>query len=157
MAEDERHNDTVAVLRGVSKAAPAATPSALTGKTGMKAVLQAAYSGVPALQQLLAGGTSVDCEDSDGETALMELADKGNAAAVQLLIKHGAQVDHKDHEGKTALMEAASDGHTDVVRVLMAAGANLNIRDEDGESALMKAVAGRHDDTAAVLRAAGAQ
>lgn len=157
MAEDERHADTVAVLRNVSKAAPAATPAALSGKEGMKAVLRAANAGESALQQLLAGGTSVDCADRDGETALMEAADKGNLIAAQLLLKSGAQVNRRDHEGKTALMDAASDGHTEVVRVLIAAGADVNARDEDGETALMKALEDHHNDTAEALRAAGAR
>ncbi len=155
-AEEERHADTAALLRNSNKSAPTATSAVLVGKQGMKAVLRAAYEGESALSQLLAGGTSVDCADRDGETALMEAADKGNLAAVQLLLKCGAKVNQQDHEGKTALMDAASDGHTEVVRALIAAGADLNARDEDGETALMKALEDRHNDTAEALRAAGA-
>ncbi len=157
MAEEERHNDTATVLRNFHKTAPAAAPAALVGKQGMKAVLRAAYEGETALRQLLAGGTAVDCADNDGETALMEAADKGNLPAVQLLLKCGAKAGLQDHEGKTALMDAASDGHTEVVRVLIAAGADVNARDEDGETALMKALEDHHNDTAEALRAAGAR
>ena len=66
-----------------------------------KAVLRAANGGEPVLKQLVASGIPVDATDDDGETALMEAADKGNLVAVQILLRNGAQVNLKDHDGKT--------------------------------------------------------
>ena len=119
-----------------------------------KAVLRAANFGEQQLEQLLTSGVAVDVTDDDGETALMEAADKGNLAAVKLLLKHGAQVNRKDEDGKTALMHAADEGRTPVVQALLEAGADVAARDKDGETALMMAEEERHTDTADVLRRA---
>ncbi len=126
------------------------------GPEPQKAVWRAAMNGEAALTALLASGVSVNVSDRDGETALMEAADKGQLEVVKLLLRHGADVNAADDEGETALMMAADDGYTEVVRVLIAAGANVNARDEDGETALWNAEEERHLDTARVLREAGA-
>ncbi len=134
----------------------AALPTAYAdGPEPQKAIWRAAMSGEPALTALLASGVSINISDRDGETALMEAADKGQLEVVKLLIRHGANVNAADEDGETALMMAADDGFTEVVRVLIAAGANVNARDEDGETALWNAEEERHPDTAEVLREAG--
>ncbi len=135
----------------------AALPAAYAdGPEPQKAVWRAAMSGEAALSALLATGVSINISDWDGETALMEAADRGQLHVVQLLIKHGANVNAADEDGETALMIAADDGNSEVVRALIAAGANVNARDEDGETALRHAEEDRHHETARVLREAGA-
>ena len=119
-----------------------------------KSVLRAANGGEPVLKQLIAGGIPVDTTDDDGETALMEAADKGNLAAVQILLRNGAQVNLKDHDGKTALMYAADEGRTAVVQLLLASGADASLKDNDGDTALDMAKEEGYADTAAALRAA---
>lgn len=137
----------------LSSAAAADTPY----NHPMKQVFRAAVSGQEELSRLLAAGISVDAADSDGETALMKAADKGNAMAVKLLVAAGANVNAKDEDGETALMMAADEGRTEVVRLLLAAGAELNLRNDDGETALHKALDENHVDTANALREAGAK
>lgn len=121
-----------------------------------KAVIFAARSGEPQLQQLIHSGISVDATNEDGETALMQAADKGDITTVQRLLKNGAQVNKQDEDGKTALMFAAHEGHTAVVNALISAGADINARDKDGDTALMMAEDEDHEDTVTALRAAGA-
>ncbi len=120
-------------------------------------VLNAAMSSSAALQAVLSQGISVNVADRDGETALMEAADRGNLQAVRNLISAGANVNSRDEDGETALMIAADDGHTAIVQALIAAGADVNARDEDGESALDKAREERRRDTVDALHAAGAR
>ncbi len=145
---------TFAILLAAMFALPVAYAD---GPEPHKAVFRAAMAGEAELTRLLSGGVSVNVTDHDGETALMEAADKGRVEAVKLLLKHGANVNAADHDGETALMMAADEGRTEVVRVLIAAGANLDARDEDYETALMKAEDEHHADTARVLREAGAK
>lgn len=120
-------------------------------------VLRAAINSSAALQTVLAEGISVNVTDNDGETALMEAADRGNLQAVRNLISAGADVNAKDEDGETALMVAADDGHTAIVQALIAAGADVNARDDEGESALDKARDERRRSTIDALRAAGAR
>lgn len=117
-------------------------------------VLNAAVNSESHLVQVLRSGTPIDAIDSDGETALMRAADKGNVRAIELLLKHGAQIDKRDEDGRTALMFAAQEGHTEAVKFLLHAGANPTLKDEDGQSALNFAEDEKHADTADVLRAA---
>jgi ankyrin repeat protein len=62
-----------------------------------------------------------------GETALMDVATRGDTAAAKLLLAKGADVNAKDHRGYTALMFAAQyDGDaTELVRLLLAHGADV--------------------------------
>ncbi len=136
----------------------AALPAAYAdGPEPQKQVWRAAMKGEAALTALLSSGVSVNTSDWEGETALMEAADKGQLEVVRLLLRHGADVNAADEDGETALMRAADDGHTEVVRALIAAGADVNARDEDGETALSNAEEERHLETARVLREAGAR
>ena len=57
-------------------------------------------------QWLLEKGLSVNAQNNDGRTPLMNAAFNGNATMVQWLINQGADVNIKNNDGKTAIEEA---------------------------------------------------
>lgn len=66
---------------------------------------------------------SLDTKDSEGITALMEAAARGDAELINCLLKHGADSWLQDNSGRTALSYATQNRHDEVVKVLRAAGA----------------------------------
>lgn len=66
---------------------------------------------------------SLDTKGSDGSTALMEAAARGDAELINCLLRHGADSWLQDNSGRTALSYAAQNRHDEVVKVLRAAGA----------------------------------
>jgi ankyrin repeat protein len=59
-----------------------------------------------ALELCLALGMDVNRTNSDGVTALMGAAHKGDNATIRFLVDHGAKLDATDSEGRTALVWA---------------------------------------------------
>jgi ankyrin repeat protein len=76
---------------------------------------------------LIARGADVRARSKVGETALMDVATRGDAASAKMLLAKGADINAKDHRGYTALMFAAQyDGDaTELVRLLLARGADV--------------------------------
>lgn len=66
---------------------------------------------------------SLDTKASDGSTALMEAAVRGDAELINCLLKHGADSWLQDNSGRTALSYATQNRHDEAVKVLRAAGA----------------------------------
>ena len=104
-----------------------------------------------AIVELLIGrGADARARSKIGETALMDVATRGDAAAAKILIAHGADVNARDHRGYTALMFAAQydNDAVELVRVLLAHGADvtpvaenhtaLSLAAKRGESAVTK-------------------
>ena len=85
------------------------------------------------VELLVARGADVRARTKVGETALMDVATRGDAAAAKLLLAKGADVNAKDHRGYTALMFAAQyDGDAvALVRLLLAHGADITPVAED--------------------------
>ncbi|GAA3882218.1 hypothetical protein GCM10022243_53520 [Saccharothrix violaceirubra] len=79
---------------------------------------------LPAVRGLLRGGVDLNARGSDGLTALMVAAGKGNAELVGVLLDAGADVHTADSvAGGTALHKAVQGGDLDTVKLLVAAGA----------------------------------
>jgi len=91
-----------------------------------------------------------------GETALMDVATRGDAAAANILIAKGADVNARDHRGYTALMFAAQyDGDAvALVRLLLAHGADVTPVAED-QTALSLAAKRGETGVTKLLRTAG--
>ena len=106
---------------------------------------------------LVAGGADVRARSKVGETALMDVAARGDLAAAKLLLERGADVNAVDHRGYTALVLAAHfDGDAaELVRLLLAAGADPRAIAE-GETALSLAEKRGETEVTRILRAAAA-
>jgi ankyrin repeat protein len=124
-------------------------------RSGVTPILFTRDAAVVAL--LVARGADVRAQSKVGETALMDVAARGDLAAAKILLQHGADVNAVDHRGYTALVLAAQyDGDAvELVRLLLAHGADINATAQ-GETAL--SLAARRGETAVtkLLRAAAA-
>jgi ankyrin repeat protein len=106
---------------------------------------------------LVARGADVRARSKVGETALMDVAARGDLAAAKLLLGRGADVNAVDHRGYTALVLAAHfDGDAvGLVQLLLAAGADPHAIAE-GQTALSLAERRGETEVTEVLRAAAA-
>ncbi len=106
---------------------------------------------------LVAKGAEVRARSKVGETALMDVAARGDLAAAKLLLERGAEVNAVDHRGYTALVLAAHfDGDAvELVRLLLAAGADPHAIAE-GQTALSLAERRGETEVTKILRAAAA-
>ena len=79
------------------------------------------------VQLLIDRGADVRARSKIGETALMDVATRGDVAAAKLLLARGVDVNARDHRGYTALMFAAQydDDAVELVRLLLAHGADV--------------------------------
>jgi uncharacterized protein len=83
------------------------------------------------VKELLDRGADANAHTSNGYTALMGAAFRGDASSVEALLAKGATVDAKESEiGQTALIAAANAGHTNVVKILLDKGAAIEVRDK---------------------------
>ncbi len=69
---------------------------------------------------------------TNGETALMVGAARGNVDIVALLIYAEADLDLPDNSGETALIKAIRAGELEIMRLLIEAGADPNLADYTG-------------------------
>ena len=106
---------------------------------------------------LVARGADVRARSKVGETALMDVAARGDLAGAKLLLERGADVNAVDHRGYTALVLAAHfDGDAvELVRLLLAAGADPHAVAE-GETALSLAERRGETEVTKILRSAAA-
>ena len=104
---------------------------------------------------LVAKGADVQAKSKVGETALMDVAARGELASAKLLLERGADVNAVDHRGYTALVLAAHfDGDAaELVRLLLAAGADPRAIAE-GETALSLAARRGETEVTRILRKA---
>ena len=87
----------------------------------------AAESGAfgPIVRALIDGGANLNAEDDGrGQTALHEVARRGDAEQAKLLVRGGADVSALDGDGRTPLHVAVDVGNSEVARVLVASGAD---------------------------------
>jgi len=134
-------------------------------------LLTAARRGnMPAVEELLESGASVDSANLENKTALMMAASKGHLGVVKLLLDRGAKINvrtkgspfitsafgSKRPGGWSALAAAASSGNTDVVRMLLERGASVQAGSEDQMSPLTAAINGRNAAIVKLLLEKGA-
>lgn len=79
------------------------------------------------LIQLLKYGADINCQNSQGRTALIEASRIGNIKVVQWLIDRGASVNAKDNYDGNALIYATQNGRRNIVNLLIQGGARKEI------------------------------
>lgn len=112
-----------------------------TDARGFTPLILAAYNGqAETLDALIAAGAD-PCkpDESQGNTAQMGVAFKGNDAIAARLLTAGCDVNARNKAGQTALMMAALFGRSAQVAMLVKAGADPALADASGRTA--KAVA----------------
>ena len=87
-------------------------------------------------QKIQASISDIDSTDSDGWTALIWAARRGDVNAVDLLIKAGADVNKSNNFGASALLATMRSEDLKCARVLLRAGANSDATDNQGFNAL---------------------
>merc|ERR1712195_29501 len=121
--------------------------------------------GKQAIRTLMTLGLSTEklnCQDSEGYTALHKAARRGHVDAVQVLIELGfSNMDAQDKSGMTALhrtVDQASKGSTQVLQMLVGTGrGSLETKDSNGNTALSLAEARGMNEAVQLLKAAGAK
>ena len=106
-----------------------------------KSLLDAAKEGCDSTVDALigAGASSVDIQDTIGNTALIWASRNGHGSIVDSLIRAGTSLDIQDKDGNTALLHASSQGHGSIVDALIRAGASLDKQNLIGGAALILA------------------
>lgn len=118
----------------------------------------AARGDVDAVSKLVADGTDLNLQASDGWSALMFAAGRGHEAIVRRLLEHGAKPELMNKENDNALTLAARSGSLAVVRALVEAGAVVNpeAQGRTPEPPLAAAIARKANDITEYLLEHGA-
>lgn len=121
---------------------------------GFTPLILAAYNGQSAAVEALiaAGGDACKPDVSQGNTAQMGVAFKGDDAIAARLLKQKCDVNARNKAGQTALMMAALFGRTRQIDMLLAAGADPAIADASGRTAAIVAAGQGSDAVAARLQ-----
>jgi ankyrin repeat protein len=103
-------------------------------------------------------GSTVDAQDSMGETPLMLASQAGREGAVRALLARGARQELKDNARATALHHAARSGHAGIVELLCAAPfAPVDVHDGNSCTPLIEASTLGHEGAVRALLARGAR
>lgn len=106
---------------------------------------------------LLLHGANPFYADPWGQTVLMAVSRRANAATVSVLIEAGVDPDSADDVGNVALGEAAASGNIDTVEELLRCGANPDAQTRSGESPIWAAARNNHVDVLDTLLRSGAR
>jgi hypothetical protein len=98
-------------------------------------------------------GIDVDAQASNGDTAIMIAAFKGNLPAVRALLDHEALI---NRPGWTALHYAAASGNTEIAAILLDHYAYIDAASPNRTTPLMMAARERREETMRLLLSAGA-
>lgn len=101
--------------------------------------------------------TNADSIHSNGKTALMMAAKKGDNAEVIRLLEKGAEPNRANNNGGTPIMYAALSGKVETVRLLLEQGVEVNASAKNGWSALMIAATKGYTDIVQALLSSGAK
>lgn len=143
------------VVRSILKAG--GDPNITDSVSGISALSQAAYQGVPSLVDiLLEHGAKIDLPSKKGLTPLHFATIKQFYPVIKQLVQKGTDVNYPNHDGVTPLFIACSEGYTAIVEYLLLHGANPNIQDKNAKTPLMQAVSGNHYKIAQLLILHGA-
>eukprot|EP00961_Rhodomonas_salina_P275416 3721013-Rhodomonas_salina.2 len=108
-------------------------------------LLNAAMTGVDALESAINAGAKPDAQDGDGNTVLWRSCQVGETDAVKLLISCRANVNLANSIGVTPLLMACSYGHFDSAQLLCATpDIEINRPSEDGTTPLLSACENGH-------------
>ena len=120
---------------------------------GFTPLILAAYNGqIASVQALLkAGADPCKADRSQGNTAQMGVAFKGDDRIATMLLAQKCDVNARNHAGQTALMMAALFNRTEQIGMLLRAGADPTIVDASGRSAAGVAASQGNDAVASQL------
>lgn len=135
-----------------------ATPMARDYTHKRTAIHATAMNGHPECLRLLISSndqhTSVDVQDTNGQTPLMLAVLSGHTECVYSLLSQGASVEAQDRWGRTALHRGAVTGQEECVEALLQRGGSVCVRDIRGRTPIhMAAACGRIGVLAALLQA----
>ena len=111
----------------------------------------AALGNLDSVRQFLEAGMTVDAEDVEGNTALLQAARSGEAAVLNHLISQGADVNLVGPGWDTPLIAAAESGDYTCLNLLLKAGAKPDQKNEENWSALTTAAFHGNTDAVDVL------
>lgn len=111
---------------------------------------------LPAVQEIVEAGASVNKLDQNGNTPLIIVSYFGHIDVLRFLIKAGASVNQAINGGDTPLYMAAQNGHVNVVKALVDAGGSVDQADEIGTTPLSIASQQNHVNVVKALVEAGA-
>ncbi|MET4898431.1 ankyrin repeat domain-containing protein [Sphingomonadaceae bacterium jetA1] len=120
---------------------------------GFTPLILAAYNGQAAAVEALLNAGADPCKPdrTQGNTAQMGVAFKGDDRIAARLLKAGCDINARNKAGQTALMMAALFGRTAQVKMLMQHGADPHLVDASGRSAASVAEVQGHSDLASDL------
>ncbi|CAJ1330392.1 unnamed protein product [Effrenium voratum] len=101
--------------------------------------------------ELLEGGAEASIPDSNGQTALVAAALRGDGQLLQTLLDTDADVDAPNSNGVTASLAASYLGHSNILARLISAGCNLGAVNKAGATALFAAAEGGQVEAARIL------
>lgn len=105
---------------------------------------------------LLNSPETVDKQNLQGRTALMNAAFDGHIKVVEVLLGAGANPNLRDKEGNTGLMLAATNGQRNVTELLLHLKVDVNNQNSDGWTALMFSAWSGHTEIVKLLLTSGA-
>ena len=94
-------------------------------------MVAAVQSKLAAAQLLVESGANINAQTSDGVTALMHVAQWGNAEMLRFLLANGADLKLKDTQGKTAQVYATRNKSTEIFQILLAHGSSFSQTDKN--------------------------
>lgn len=106
---------------------------------------------------LLVGAAMTEIRAEGGPArALLEAAERGDAAAIETALRAGVKVDVRDASGRTPLLLATHRNHSAAAKLLIAAGADVNAKDDIQDSPYLYAGAHGRTEILKMTLAAGA-
>jgi len=102
------------------------------------------------MAELLCAGTSVNCQDNKGRSALHLVAETGSIDAARFLIGARCDVNLPDHNDDTALHLAAMHDEAAMVAILIEEGAQMDKLNKKGLNAMHEAISGSYKATGSV-------
>lgn len=124
-----------------------------SGNTLIQAIITRDDLDMGRIRHLLEQGADPnEPRSTDGSTAVMAAATRGNPDLLELLLAAGGNVNARSHHGGTALMDAAMLSQVQAALVLLQAGAEVNARNDEGRSVLQNIVPGFYPDSCKMAR-----
>jgi ankyrin repeat protein len=106
-------------------------------------IIASAFQNVKMLQFLLQEGVNPSHQDSDGCTAIHNIAaadsrniSDANEKCIDLLIESGADISLANARGDTGMHVAVLNGNSVAIKLLIAGGIDMTTRNQDGHTAL---------------------
>lgn len=108
----------------------------ITTSEGLTPLHNLAYSNkdVKTFDYFLSKGVSANQKDKEGNTALINAAEKNDLPIVELLAEKTQNINHKNKEGLSALSKAVKGNNIEVIEYLLKKGADVKVVDYKGNT-----------------------